>query len=60
VLVYINEVLHYEFVHRKISTLTFETHHVYAQANVTRKYVISSWAMCPAHTLSKFITKTYL
>jgi hypothetical protein len=27
-LVYINEVLHYQFFHRKISTLTFETHHV--------------------------------
>jgi hypothetical protein len=27
-LVYI-EVLHFQFVHRKISTLTFETHHVY-------------------------------
>jgi len=26
--VYINEVLHYQFVHRKISTLTFETHHL--------------------------------
>ena len=25
---YINEVLHYQFVHRKISTLNFETHHV--------------------------------
>ena len=30
-LVYINEVLHYQFVHRKISTLTFETHHVVQQ-----------------------------
>ena len=26
---YINEVLLYQFVHRKISTLTFETHHVF-------------------------------
>ena len=26
---YINEVLRYQFVHRKISTLTFGTHHVY-------------------------------
>jgi hypothetical protein len=30
-LVYINEVLHYQFVHEKISTLTFETHHVTSQ-----------------------------
>jgi len=29
--VYINEVLHYQFVYRKISTLTFETHHVYSE-----------------------------
>jgi len=27
-LIYISEVLHYQFVHRKISTLTFGTHHV--------------------------------
>jgi len=30
-LVYINDVLHYQFVRRKISTLTFETHHVYCR-----------------------------
>jgi len=28
-LMYINEVLHYQFVHRKISTLSFQTHHVH-------------------------------
>jgi hypothetical protein len=32
-LVYINEVLPYQFVHRKIRTLTFETHHVHTRVN---------------------------
>jgi hypothetical protein len=28
-LIHINEVLHYQFIHRKICALTFGTHHVY-------------------------------
>ena len=34
-LIYINEVLHYQFVHRKISTLTFGTRHVCLHRQVT-------------------------
>jgi len=32
--IYINEVLRYQFVHRKISTLAFETDHVCAYADI--------------------------
>jgi len=40
-LIYINEVLHYQFVYRKISTLTFGTNHVlYITLAITSNFFI--------------------